>query len=80
MKNSLGKVAFSMLLEDAIEEYFYYCQAKGFTKKTIIKQIKEFLIVKGGITELESVSVHDLKAYIRLKQQSGLKPQSVVSM
>ncbi|MEH6943602.1 tyrosine-type recombinase/integrase [Bacillus sp. JJ722] len=75
-----------MLLEDVLEEYFYYCTAKGFTKKTMInkrqelKQVKEFLIVNRGIQNLESVTTHDLKAYVRYKQQQGLKPQSINSM
>jgi integrase/recombinase XerD len=74
-----------MQLEDIIEEYFYHCMAKGFTKKTMINkkqylnELKRFLIEKRAITELESVSVHDLKAYIRGKQQT-LQAQSVVSM
>ncbi|MGE6259224.1 tyrosine-type recombinase/integrase [Heyndrickxia sporothermodurans] len=75
-----------MLLEDVIKEYDYHCLAKGFTKKTMInkrqelKQMKKFLIEKRGITELEGVTIHDLKAYVRLKQQSGLQAQSIVSM
>lgn len=75
-----------MLLEDVMEEYFYHCLAKGFTKKTMInkrqelKQVKSFLMEKRAITELESVTVFDLKAYIRDKQKSGLQPQSIVSM
>jgi integrase/recombinase XerD len=65
--------------EDVIEEYFYHCEAIGFTPKTLknnrqeLKQIKHFLIEKRGITELESVTSHDLKAYVRLKQQAGLQ-------
>ncbi|MEH7393593.1 tyrosine-type recombinase/integrase [Bacillus sp. JJ1474] len=75
-----------LLLEDVLEEYLYRCESKGFTKKTMInkrqelKQIKEFLVVKRGITELESITVHDLKAYMRLKQKDNLQPQSIVSM
>lgn len=75
-----------MFLEDILAEYIYHCEAKGFTSKTMInkrqelKQLKHFLIEKRGITELESVTTYDLKAYVRLKQQAGLKPQSVVSM
>lgn len=75
-----------MLLEDVIEEYFYSCMAKGFTKKTMInkrkelKQLKKFLEVKRGIYKLESITVHDLKVYMRMKQKSGLQPQSIVSM
>lgn len=75
-----------MELEDVIQEYLYHCEAKGFTTKTMInkrqelKQVKEYLIKKRAITELESVTSHDLKAYVRLKQISGLQPQSIASM
>ncbi|WP_350302195.1 tyrosine-type recombinase/integrase [Peribacillus frigoritolerans] len=75
-----------MLLEDVIDEYLYHCMAKGFTKKTMInkrqeyKQLKIFLKVKRAITELETVTVFDLRAYVRGKQKDGLKPQSIVSM
>ncbi|HZG59895.1 MAG TPA: tyrosine-type recombinase/integrase [Anoxybacillus sp.] len=75
-----------MLLEDVLREYDYYCLSKGFTKKTMInkrqelKNFKKFLLEKRAITELESITVHDLKAYMRFKQQTGLKPQSIVSM
>lgn len=83
---SAGKVVFCLELEDLIDEYLYYCLAKGFTKKTMknkrqeLKQVKLFLKEKRGITELENITIHDLKAYIRYKQASGLQPQSVVSM
>lgn len=69
-----------MLLKEVIGEYFYYCESRGFTSKTKsnkkqeLKQTYEFLTNKRGITELENVSTFDLKAYIRYKQQSGLKP------
>jgi integrase/recombinase XerD len=49
-----------VFLEDVIEEYFYHCEAKGFTPKTLknkrqeLKQIKQFLIEKRGITELKA--------------------------
>jgi integrase/recombinase XerD len=75
-----------VLFEDVLEEYQYHCQAKGFTKKTMknkrqeLKQLKHFLIEKRAITELESITTHDLKAYVRLKQKDGLQPQSIVSM
>jgi len=75
-----------VLLEDVIDEYLYHCRAKGYTNKTMInkrqelKQVKIFLKEKRGITELESATVHDLKAYVRGQQKSGLKPQSVTSM
>jgi integrase/recombinase XerD len=75
-----------LLFEDVLEEYLYHCQAKGYTEKTMknkqqeYKQLKKFLMEKRGITELESITVHDLKAYVRLKQRDGLQPQSIVSM
>jgi integrase/recombinase XerD len=75
-----------VLLEDVLAEYIIHCQAKGFTPKTMknkrqeLKQLKEFLIEKRGISELESVTTYDLKSYVRLKQQAGLQPQSIVSM
>ncbi|MGK7378347.1 tyrosine-type recombinase/integrase [Planococcus sp. 1R117A] len=75
-----------MELEDVLKEYLYHCEAKGFTTKTMInkrqelKQVKEFLIQKRAITELESVTTYDLKAYVRLKQIGGLQPQSIDSM
>lgn len=75
-----------MLLEDIFKEYKYYCQARNFTKKTMInkrqeyKQLKEYLIFNRGITKIESVTHHDLQSYVRQKQTKGLKPQSIVSM
>jgi integrase/recombinase XerD len=73
-------------LEDVINEYLYHCMAKGYTKKTMInkrfelKQAQQYLESKRGITDLESVTVHDLKAYVRYKVQNGLKAQSVVTL
>lgn len=75
-----------MLLEDVLKEYLYYCQARGFTAKTMknknqeLKQLKFFMIEKRGIVELESITAFDLNAYVRLKQKDGLQPQSIVSM
>lgn len=75
-----------MLLEDVLQEYFYTCEAKGFTQKTMknkkqeLKQLQEFLTNKRGIKELESITTFDLKAYVRYKQKQGLQPQSIVSM
>ncbi|MFP3356761.1 tyrosine-type recombinase/integrase [Planococcus sp. SIMBA_143] len=75
-----------MELEDVIREYYYYCQAKGFTPKTMInkkqelKQLNNYLSESRGITKLESVTVYDLRAYVRQKQIAGLQPQSIVSM
>ncbi|KYG34932.1 tyrosine-type recombinase/integrase [Alkalihalobacillus trypoxylicola] len=75
-----------MLLEDAFMEYEYHCLARNYTKKTMInkrqeyKQLKAFLVEKRGITELTSIHQADMKAYLRYKQNSGLKPQSIQSM
>ncbi|QNF29633.1 tyrosine-type recombinase/integrase [Metabacillus elymi] len=75
-----------MLFEDVLEEYLYHCQAKGFTAKTMknkrqeYKQLRLFLLEKRGINELENITAHDLKSYVRLKQKDGLQPQSIVSM
>jgi integrase/recombinase XerD len=72
-------------LEDVLEEYLYHCMARNFTPKTMINKRQEykhlllFLNEKRGITHLESVTEHDLKSYIRGKQQEGLKPQSVLA-
>jgi integrase/recombinase XerD len=80
------KGGFFVLFEDVLEEYMYHCQAKGYTEKTMknkrqeYKQLKIYLKDKRAITELESITIHDLKAYVRLKQQQGLKAQSIVSM
>lgn len=62
-----------MNFEDVLEEYLYHCQAKGFTAKTMknkrqeYKQLKQFLNEKRAITELESITIHDLKVYVRFK-------------
>ncbi|MEY9866614.1 integrase/recombinase XerD [Peribacillus sp. B2I2] len=75
-----------MEFEDVLNEYLYYCEAKGFTAKTMknkhqeYKQLKKYLKEKRAITELESITTHDLKAYVRFKQNDGLQPQSVVTM
>lgn len=75
-----------MLLEDVVKEYEYDCLAKGFTEKTLInkrqelKQLLKFLDEKRAVHRLEGVSFHDLKAYARFKQQSGLQSSSLVSM
>ncbi|KOO46418.1 tyrosine-type recombinase/integrase [Priestia koreensis] len=75
-----------MHLTDLVEEYCYHCMAKGFTKKTMInkrqelKQVLKFLREKRGIEKLENVTTHDLKAYIRQKQSSGLQVSSIRSM
>jgi integrase/recombinase XerD len=68
-----GEVVFLLELEDVLEEYLYHCIAKGFTPKTMknkrqeYKQLTYYLKEKRAIKELESITVYDLKAYIRQK-------------
>lgn len=75
-----------MFLEDLLEEYFYYCQAKGFTKKTIInkrQELKHFRIYlkdERGIIEFEKITLLELRAYARFKTQQCLQPQSIDAM
>ncbi|MEM1504889.1 recombinase [Domibacillus sp. 8LH] len=75
-----------MDLKGVMDEYIYHCLAKDFTEKTIInkrqelKNVRLYLAEKRGITKFESIHLEDLRAYIRFKQQSGLNPQSVVSV
>lgn len=40
----------------------------------------EFLTVKRGIERLDSITSHNMKAYIRTKHNANLQPQSIVSM
>lgn len=73
-------------LDEVLEEYLYHCLARGYTPKTMknkqqeYKQLVQFLKEKRGITTLEGITVHDLKAYIRLKQKDGLQPSSIKSI
>ncbi|KMY49665.1 hypothetical protein [Peribacillus loiseleuriae] len=75
-----------MLLEDILAEYMYHCEAKGFTPKMRLnkrqeyKQLMKYLIDKRAVSELEGITVHELRAYFRLKQKGGLQPQGIVSM
>jgi len=68
-----------LFLEDVLNEYMYHCKSKGFTRATIknknqeCKQLFEYLKVNRGITDLESVTTFDLKAYLRKKQKDGLQ-------
>lgn len=74
-----------MLFNEVLDEYMYYCMAKGFTEKTMANKrleyshLKKFLMEKRGIIELESITLHDLRAYMMVKQKSGMKPQSIVT-
>lgn len=85
MKDSV-KVVFILELIDVLEEYDYHCLVKGFTQKTMVnkrqelKQMKIYLLEKRGITQLESATIHDLKAFIRSKQKAGLQSASIISM
>ncbi|MEH6957758.1 tyrosine-type recombinase/integrase [Neobacillus drentensis] len=75
-----------MELESVVEEYLYHCIAKGFTPKTLknkrqdYKQLLQFLKNKRAVTELESVTVHDLKSFFREKQKDGLQATSIQSL
>lgn len=75
-----------MLLQDLVDEYIYDGLTKGYTKKTINNKTHEFrqflriMKEKRGVNEIEQVTSHDMKAYIRIKQQDGLQQQSIVSM
>lgn len=75
-----------MFFKDILTEYEYYCLARGFTEKTMrnkrqeYKQLYEYLSVRRGIEQLESITSHDMKAYIKTKHNANLKPQSIVSM
>lgn len=75
-----------MLFEEVLEEYFYYCEAKGFTKKTMINKRQElkhfrlYLKDERGIIEFEEITLLELRTYARVKTQSGLQPQSIVAM
>lgn len=79
-------MVFCLLLEDVLDEYLYHCRAKGFTSKTMknknqeYRGFKKYLQERRGITELESITIHDLKAYVRSKQKDGLQAQSIVAM
>ena len=52
-----------MELEGAINEYVYYCLAKGFTQKALInkkqelKNMKHYLKDNRGITQLENIFI-----------------------
>lgn len=73
-----------MLLDEVITEYLYDCKAKNFTEKTMknkrleLKNFKIFIEEKRAITELESITPHDVRAYLRYKQNQGLQPQRKV--
>lgn len=73
-----------MLLEDALKEYEYHCQARNFTKKTMINKRQEYkhlfkFLKEKGINNLHDVTPQILKSYIRQKQIKGLKAQSIVA-
>lgn len=75
-----------LLLRDLLEEYIFDNLTKNFTEKTIknkrheFKHFQNFMSEKRGIEEIDSITSHDLKAYIRSKQIAGLQQQSIVSM
>ena len=75
-----------LLIEDLLEEYIFDNLTKGFTEKTIknkrheFKHFLFFMTEKRGIKEIDHITSHDIKAYIRVKQQAGIQQQSIVSM
>jgi|SRR5690625_2013123 len=75
-----------LFLEDALEEYEYHCLARSFTDKTMknkrqgYKQLHELLTVRRGIERLDSITTHDMKAYIRTKHNDNLQASSIISM
>ncbi|WP_251667983.1 tyrosine-type recombinase/integrase [Sporosarcina sp. NCCP-2331] len=76
---------FLLLLSDLIEEHIYHAKAENLTKKTIINKTHElghlcsYLQEKRAITELDKITVHDLRSYFRFKQKQNLQPQSIVT-
>ncbi|WP_223292282.1 tyrosine-type recombinase/integrase [Salipaludibacillus neizhouensis] len=77
-----------MLLVDVLEEYYYVCKMRGYTKKTMLNKWSEynkflkFLTEQKQIVELEEVTIGVLRSYMRYKQEQALQlqPQSIVSM
>lgn len=74
-----------MLLEDTLKEYRYHCMARGFTKKTLINKgqelgaMQKYLKEKRSITEIESITIHDIKAFIRYKQIEKLQTSTIIT-
>ncbi|MDD9149549.1 phage integrase SAM-like domain-containing protein [Sporolactobacillus sp. CQH2019] len=70
-------------LDDVMQEYFYSCEAKGFTEKTMKNKTFEcehlltYLTEKRGLQDLTQVTPFDLKSYFHLKKLKGNKPQSI---
>ena len=76
-------VAFLLYLKDSIEEYIVHCKAEGLTSRTLHNKrhefghIQRFLIGKRAISKLELITEHDMKAYFRFRQSTGLQPTSL---
>ncbi|MEK3886819.1 hypothetical protein [Bacillus sp. FSL K6-3431] len=76
----------SLSLREAIEEYKILCKVRNFTKKTMINKIKEakqltvLLENNHGITQLNQITTHVMKASLRMKRQAQLQPHSIHSM
>ncbi|WP_246602607.1 tyrosine-type recombinase/integrase [Sporosarcina aquimarina] len=74
-----------LLLSDLIEEHIYHAKAENLSKQTITNKTHElghlcsYLEEKRATTEIEKITVHDLRAYFRFKQKQGLQPQSIVA-
>ena len=76
-------VAFLLYLKDSIEEYMVHCKAEGLTSRNLHNKrhefghIQRFLIGKRAISKLELITEHDMKAYFRFRQSTGLQPTSL---
>lgn len=49
-------------------------------KNQELKSIEAYLLGKRAVSEIEAITVHDLRAYFRSKQSIGLQPQSILTM
>jgi len=60
-----------------------HCKAEGLTSRTLhnkrheLGHFQRYLIEKRAITELGHITVHDMKAYFRFRQSTGLQPTSI---
>lgn len=74
------------IINDLMEEYFYRCEAKGFTEKTMknktfeVEHLVSYLAEKRGITKLSQLTYFDLQSYFHLKKLKGNQPSSIVTL
>ena len=70
-------------LKSLLEEYMVHCEAERFSAKTMqnkdheLGHLYKFLTEKRGVTQLDSISEFDMKAYFRHRQKTGLQPSSL---